>query len=119
MAKFNLDKIPRIPLCSLPTPIAPLKRLSKHLGGANIFIKRDDLTGIAFGGNKNRKLEFLLADALEKGSDVIITEGALQSNHCLQTAACASKIGLECELVLSGDSPDYITGTSYWIRFWV
>jgi L-cysteate sulfo-lyase len=110
MASFNLNKIPRIRLCSLPTPITPFKRLSKHLGGANIFVKRDDLTGIAFGGNKNRKLEFLLADALEKESDVIITEGALQSNHCLQTAACASKIGLECELVLSGDISGYITG---------
>ncbi|MFX0086151.1 MAG: D-cysteine desulfhydrase family protein [Candidatus Hodarchaeota archaeon] len=110
MSVFNLEEIPRIYLCSLPTPIEPLKRLSKHLGSINIFIKRDDLTGIAFGGNKNRKLEFLLADAIEKGSDVIITEGAIQSNHCLQTAACASKIGLECELVLSGAAPDFITG---------
>ncbi|MFX0209301.1 MAG: D-cysteine desulfhydrase family protein, partial [Candidatus Hodarchaeota archaeon] len=79
-------------------------------GGSNIFIKRDDLTGIAFGGNKNRKLEFLLADAKEKGADVIVTEGALQSNHCLQTAACSAKLGFKCELVLSGEDPETITG---------
>ncbi|MFX0114380.1 MAG: D-cysteine desulfhydrase family protein [Candidatus Hodarchaeota archaeon] len=110
MTGFDLDSIPRIHLCLLPTPIVPLQRLTKHLGGAKIFIKRDDLTGIAFGGNKNRKLEFLLADAREKKADVIVTEGALQSNHCLQTAACSSKLGLECELVLSGEDPKTITG---------
>ena len=110
MRQFNLESIPRIPLCLLPTPIVPLKRLSLHLGGAKIFMKRDDLTGVAFGGNKNRKLEFLLADAKKKGADVIVTEGALQSNHCLQTAACSAKLGLKCELVLSGDDPDFITG---------
>ncbi|MFX1506564.1 MAG: D-cysteine desulfhydrase family protein [Promethearchaeota archaeon] len=110
MTQFNLESIPRIPLCLLPTPIVPLKRLTQHLGGAEIFMKRDDLTGVAFGGNKNRKLEFLLADAKEKGADVIVTEGALQSNHCLQTAACSAKLGLECELVLSGEDPDFITG---------
>ncbi|MFX1513224.1 MAG: D-cysteine desulfhydrase family protein, partial [Promethearchaeota archaeon] len=96
--------------CLLPTPIVPMKRLSEHLGTAKIYLKRDDLTGIAFGGNKNRKLEFLLADALETNADTIITEGALQSNHCLQTAACSAKLGLDCELVLSGSNPDTITG---------
>ncbi|MFX0211339.1 MAG: D-cysteine desulfhydrase family protein [Candidatus Hodarchaeota archaeon] len=110
MTRFNLESIPRIPLCLLPTPIVPLKRLTQHLGGAEIFMKRDDLTGVAFGGNKNRKLEFLLADAKQKGADVIVTEGSLQSNHCLQTAACSAKLGLECELVLSGEDPDFITG---------
>jgi len=110
MTNFNLDLIPRIPLCILPTPILPLARLSKKVGGAEIYVKRDDLTGIAFGGNKNRKLEFLLADALQKGANTIITEGALQSNHCLQTAACAAKLGLNCELVLSGDDPETVTG---------
>ena len=110
MMKFKLETIPRIQLCSLPTPILHLKSLTKHLDGANIYIKRDDLTGIAFGGNKNRKLEFLLADAKEKQSDVIITEGALQSNHCLQTAASALKTGFNCELVLSGEIPQSITG---------
>ena len=110
MTNFNLESIPRIPLCILPTPIIPLKRLSTYLTGANIFIKRDDLTGVAYGGNKNRKLEFLLADAKEKEANVIVTEGALNSNHCLQTAACAAKLGFECELVLSGEDPDIVTG---------
>lgn len=113
MTQFDLKSIPRIPLCLLPTPIIPLKRLTAHLGGAEIFIKRDDLTGVAFGGNKNRKLEFLLADAKEKRADVIVTEGALQSNHCLQTAACAAKLGFECELVLSGVDPKVITGNLF------
>ncbi len=110
MIKFNLDSIPRIKLCLLPTPIVPMNRLTAHLGGAKIFVKRDDLTGIAFGGNKNRKIEFLLADALEREADTIISEGALQSNHCLQTAACSAKLGLNCELVLSGPDPNIITG---------
>ncbi|MHA1944686.1 MAG: D-cysteine desulfhydrase family protein [Candidatus Hodarchaeales archaeon] len=109
MKKFDLNSIPRTPLCVLPTPITKMKNLSKIVG-ANIFIKRDDLTGVAFGGNKNRKLEFLLADALAKKANVIITEGALQSNHCLQTAACASKVGLDCELVLSGSIENTISG---------
>ena len=106
MQKFDLESIPRISHCILPTPIIPLERLSESLGKARIFVKRDDLTGIAFGGNKNRKLEFLLADALLKGSDVIITEGAITSNHCLQTVACAARLGLECELVLSDSKID-------------
>ncbi|MHA2276765.1 MAG: pyridoxal-phosphate dependent enzyme, partial [Candidatus Kariarchaeaceae archaeon] len=89
-----------------------MKNLSKIVG-SNILIKRDDLTGVAFGGNKNRKLEFLLADALAKKADVIITEGALQSNHCLQTAACASKVGLDCELVLSGSIENTISGNLF------
>ncbi|MHA1221337.1 MAG: D-cysteine desulfhydrase family protein [Candidatus Heimdallarchaeota archaeon] len=111
MPEFDLDSISRIQHCLLPTPLLPMERLSEHLGKANIFIKRDDLTGIAFGGNKNRKLEFLLADALLKGSDVIITEGAVTSNHCLQTAACSIRLGLDCELVLSDSAiGDRITG---------
>ena len=110
MTGFNLNSIPRVSFCFLPTPITPLKRLTEYLGGGNIFIKRDDLTGIAYGGNKNRKLEFLLADAREKRADVIVTEGALQSNHCVQTAACSAKLGLDCELVLSGEDSEVITG---------
>lgn len=110
MTEFSLDQIPRKEFCLLPTPISKLPRLTDHLKGANINIKRDDLTGMGFGGNKNRKLEFLLADALEQEADTIITEGALQSNHCLQTAACANKLGLDCELVLSGEKPTTITG---------
>ncbi len=109
MVTFDLNSIPRTPLCILPTPITKMENLSKIVG-SNIFVKRDDLTGVAFGGNKNRKLEFLLADALAKNADVIITEGAVQSNHCLQTAACASKVGLDCELVLSGSIENTISG---------
>jgi D-cysteine desulfhydrase family pyridoxal phosphate-dependent enzyme len=107
---LNLENMPKIDLCLLPTPIIPLNRLSKYLGGPKLYMKRDDLTGIAFGGNKNRKLEYLLADALQQGADVIITEGAINSNHCLQTAACAAKLGIACELVLSGNKPTDVTG---------
>ncbi|MGC9781610.1 MAG: D-cysteine desulfhydrase family protein [Candidatus Heimdallarchaeota archaeon] len=111
MSKFDLETIPRINHCLLPTPLVPMERLTEHLGKARIFVKRDDLTGVAFGGNKNRKLEFLLADALLKSSDVIITEGALTSNHCLQTAACAARSGLDCILVLSDSAiGEKITG---------
>lgn len=107
---FNLDNIEKIDLCLLPTPIVLLNRLSDHLGGPKIYMKRDDLTGIAFGGNKNRKLEYIMADAVRKGSDIILTEGAINSNHCLQTAACAAKLGLKCEIILSGEIPEEITG---------
>lgn len=88
-----------------------LDKLTAYLGGPQIYMKRDDLTGIGFGGNKNRKLEFLLADALENDADVILTEGAVQSNHCLQTAAMTAKLDLDCELVLSGvKNPEEISG---------
>ncbi len=111
MLDFNLDSVTRERFCLLPTPIHKMQRLSEELGKVNIFVKRDDLTGIAFGGNKNRKLEFLLADAKAKGADVILTEGALTSNHCLQTAACSAKLGMKCELVLSdAASGEKITG---------
>ncbi len=107
---FDLHSMSKIDLCLLPTPIISLNRLSNHLDGPCIYMKRDDLTGVAFGGNKNRKLEYLLADAVQKGADIIITEGAINSNHCLQTAACAAKLGIDCELVLSGEEPSNITG---------
>ena len=111
MTDFNLDLVARERFCLLPTPIHKMERLSKEIGKVNIYIKRDDLTGLAFGGNKNRKLEFLLADAKQKGVDVVLTEGALTSNHCLQTAACAAKMGMACELVLSdAASGEKITG---------
>jgi L-cysteate sulfo-lyase len=83
----------------LPTPFEPLPRLSKHLGGPSIFVKRDDCTGLGTGGNKTRKLEFLMADSLQKNANVVITQGAVQSNHARQTAAAACKLGLRCELV--------------------
>lgn len=94
------DKINRISLAHLPTPIEPLPRLSAHLGGPQLFVKRDDQTGLATGGNKTRKLEFLLADALAQGADTLITPGAAQSNHTRQTAAAAARIGLKCVVVL-------------------
>jgi D-cysteine desulfhydrase family pyridoxal phosphate-dependent enzyme len=107
---FTIKEIPKIDLCLLPTPIVPLNRLSEYLKGPQIYMKRDDLTGVAFGGNKNRKLEYLLSDALNDNADTIITEGATNSNHCLQTAACATKVGLDCELILSGEEPSEYTG---------
>lgn len=89
----------------LPTPIEHLPRLSAHLGGPEIFVKRDDETGLAFGGNKTRKLEFLVAEAREQGANTLISAGAMQSNHCRQTAAAAAKHGLNCILVLTGSAP--------------
>lgn len=99
-----------VKIAHLPTPIERLDRLSKHLGGPQILIKRDDLTGLATGGNKTRKLEFLVAEAIAKGCDHLITTGAPQSNHCRQTAAAAAQFGLGCSLVLRGEEPDHITG---------
>jgi D-cysteine desulfhydrase family pyridoxal phosphate-dependent enzyme len=104
-------KLPdRVPLAYLPTPIDRLERLSKFLGGPELLIKRDDQTGLATGGNKTRKLEFLIADALAQGSDHVVTTGAPQSNHCRQTAAAAARYGLGCSLVLRGTKPDTVTG---------
>jgi len=97
--------IPRIHFAHLPTPIEELPRLTEYLSGPRIFVKRDDQTGLAFGGNKTRKLEFLVAEALEQGARMLITGGALQSNHCRQTAAAAARFGLDCTLVLNGEMP--------------
>jgi D-cysteine desulfhydrase family pyridoxal phosphate-dependent enzyme len=93
---------PRTRFAHLPTPIEELPRLSAALGGPRLFVKRDDQTGLAFGGNKTRKLEFLLAEAMGQGADLLITGGAAQSNHCRQTAAAAARFGLDCILVLAG-----------------
>jgi L-cysteate sulfo-lyase len=93
----------RVNLAHLPTPIDKLVRLSESLGGPTIYMKRDDQTGLALGGNKTRKLEFLAADALGKGCDYLVTTGAPQSNHCRQTAAAAAAVGLGCRLVLRGN----------------
>ncbi len=106
---INFD-LPRKQLGFFPTPVTELQRLSKTLGGPRIFIKRDDMTGLAFGGNKTRKLEYLIGDALSKGCDTIITGGAEQSNHCRQTAAACAVSGLECHLVLGGSDPDISKG---------
>jgi L-cysteate sulfo-lyase len=97
---MKLSEIPRVSLGSLPTPLEPLARLSAHLGGPTIYIKRDDQTGLATGGNKARKLEFLVADALAQGCDTLVTTGGVQSNHARQTAAAAARLGLDCELLL-------------------
>jgi D-cysteine desulfhydrase family pyridoxal phosphate-dependent enzyme len=106
----NLKLPPRLSFAHLPTPLEPLSRLSKHLGGAEVWIKRDDQTGLAGGGNKTRKLEYLLAEAQTLRARVIITGGATQSNHCRQTAAAAAHCGFRCVLVLSGDPPATATG---------
>ncbi len=105
MAPFQIQRLPRFPLADLPTPIHALERLSAHLGGPAILMKRDDMTGLALGGNKTRKLEFLVADALGMHADTLLTAGAAQSNHCRQTAAAAAKAGLRCDLLLGGSAP--------------
>lgn len=99
--------ISRLNFAHLPTPIEELPRLSDHLAGPRILIKRDDQTGLAFGGNKTRKLEFLVAEARDQGAQTLISGGALQSNHCRQTAAAAARFGLDCILVLSGEMPEH------------
>ncbi len=96
---MQLSKYPRVKLIHSPTPLEYLENLTQHLDGPDIYIKRDDCTGLAFGGNKSRKLEFLIGDALKNKADVIITAGAVQSNHCRQTAAAATKFGMECIIV--------------------
>lgn len=94
------DKLPRFALAHLPTPLHDLPNLTAHLGGPALFVKRDDETGLATGGNKARKLEFLIAEAKESGADTVITAGSTQSNHARQTAAAAARAGLACHLVL-------------------
>jgi L-cysteate sulfo-lyase len=95
-----LSGFPRVQLAHLPTPLEVLPRLSEKLGGPEIWVKRDDCTGLATGGNKTRKLEFSMGEALERGADTIITVGAVQSNHVRQTAAAACKLGMKCEVLL-------------------
>jgi D-cysteine desulfhydrase family pyridoxal phosphate-dependent enzyme len=103
---LSYQTLPRLPFASAPSPIEALPRLSAALGGPQLFVKRDDTVGPAGGGNKTRKLEFLLADAKAKGADVVLTCGAIQSNHARLTAACAAKAGIECILVLQ-DAVDW------------
>jgi L-cysteate sulfo-lyase len=104
------DKLPRVSIAHLPTPLEPLPRLTAQLGGPELWIKRDDQTGLATGGNKARKLEFLVADALAAEADTLITGGAAQSNHARQTAAAAAKFGFACRLVLRGEAPVRVQG---------
>ncbi|NNE62631.1 MAG: D-cysteine desulfhydrase family protein, partial [Gammaproteobacteria bacterium] len=109
---MHLSRYPRLHFAHLPTPLEPMQRLSKHLGGPNLWIKRDDCTGLSSGGNKTRKLEFLMADAVEKKADAIITQGATQSNHARQTAAIAAKLGMACHILLenrtASEHPAYV-----------
>jgi len=102
--------VPRLRLAHLPTPVETLPRLCDALGGPRLLIKRDDQTGLAFGGNKTRKLEFLVAEAREQGAKTLISGGALQSNHCRQTAAAAARFGFECILVLTGEKSQHASG---------
>jgi len=102
-----MKQLSRLHFAHLPTSIEELPRLTEHLNGPRILVKRDDQTGLAFGGNKTRKLEFLVAEALQQNAKTLITGGALQSNHCRQTAAAAARFGLECILVLNGEMPDH------------
>ena len=104
------DHLPRIRLAELPTPLQELPRLTKALGGPRLYIKRDDQTGLAGGGNKARKLEFSVAEALRQDADTLITVGGVQSNHCRQTAAAAARCGLRCIVVLRGHAPEAWNG---------
>jgi len=104
------DKLARVSIAHLPTPLEPLPRLTAQLGGPELWIKRDDQTGLATGGNKARKLEFLVADALAQEADTLVTAGAAQSNHARQTAAATAKFGLACVLVLRGEEPPQVQG---------
>ena len=97
---MNLARFPRIRLGHFPTPLEPMENLSRHLGGPRLWIKRDDCTGLSTGGNKTRKLEYLMAEALAQGADTVITQGATQSNHARQTAAAAAKLNLACHILL-------------------
>lgn len=108
---MHLARFPRVFLAHLPTPLERLDRLSRELGGPEIWIKRDDCTGLSTGGNKTRKLEFLMAEAQEQGADMVITHGATQSNHARQTAAFAAKMGMKCHILLEdrtgSNDPNY------------
>ncbi|MGE5251930.1 MAG: D-cysteine desulfhydrase family protein [Bacteroidota bacterium] len=102
-----MREVARVRFAHLPTAIEELPRLSEALNGPRILVKRDDQTGLAFGGNKTRKLEFLVAEAMEQEAHTLISAGAIQSNHCRQTAAAAARFGFECTLVLSGQRPQH------------
>ena len=109
---MHLARFPRVKLCHAPTPLEFMPNLTRAVGGAQLWIKRDDCTGVATGGNKNRKLEFLVGEALAQGADHLVTQGAVQSNHVRQTTAVAAKFGLKCTAVLEHriqtNDPDYL-----------
>ncbi|MDB6098223.1 MAG: D-cysteine desulfhydrase, partial [Gammaproteobacteria bacterium] len=97
---MNLARFPRIRFAHLPTPLEHLPNLTRALNGPEIWIKRDDCTGMSTGGNKTRKLEYLMAEAQSQGADIVLTQGATQSNHARQTAACAAKMRMDCHILL-------------------
>lgn len=109
---LDIARFPRIRLGHLPTPLEPLENLTRLLGGPRLWIKRDDCTGLSSGGNKTRKLEFLMAEAVARRADVVITQGATQSNHARQTAAAAARLGLRCHILLEdrtgSTDPNYV-----------
>ena len=108
--KKVIAKYPRIHLTPLPTPLEFAPQLTKMLGGPKIYVKRDDLTAIAFGGNKTRKLEFLMADAVKQNADTVITLGGVQSNWVRQCVAAARKLGMDSVAVLEGEMPQVYQG---------
>src|SRR5438034_950751 len=91
---------PRLELANLPTPLMPMKNLARHLGVERFLIKRDDMTGLETSGNKVRKLEYVVADAIRSGADTLVTHGGYQSNHCRATAAIGARLGLRVRLIL-------------------
>ena len=97
---MNLGRFPRLRFGHLPTPLEPLENLTRELGGPDIWIKRDDCTGLATGGNKTRKLEYLMAEAKAQDADIVLTQGATQSNHARQTAAFAARLGMDSHILL-------------------
>lgn len=108
---MDVSRFPRISLGHFPTPLEPMANLTSLLGGPRLWIKRDDCTGLASGGNKTRKLEYLMAEAVAARADIVITQGATQSNHARQTAAAAAKLGMKCLILLEdrtgSTDPDY------------
>ncbi|GAB4283026.1 MAG: D-cysteine desulfhydrase [Roseovarius sp.] len=102
---LGLDRFARTALCHRPTPIEAMPRLSEALGGPRLFVKRDDCTGLATGGNKTRKLEFLVGEAMRQNADMLVTQGAVQSNHVRQTAAAAARVGMKCHVLLERRVP--------------
>lgn len=102
----------KISLAQLPTPLQPLTRLSKYLGGPSLWIKRDDLTGTELTGNKVRKLEYVLAQAQKRGANILLTCGGVQSNHCRATALAAAQLGMQCHLLLRGEQPEVFDGNT-------
>lgn len=105
-----LERLPRIPLARLPTPLEPAPRLGRAVGGVTIYVKRDDLTGMALGGNKVRQLEYLLGEAIDKGATAVISGAGVDSNHCRELSAACAKLGLRACLVLRGDRPSHLEG---------